>query len=768
MKITPIKMAVSVVLGVLMTVALGKDVLFYALMIATILSIVNSVRLRRIDISFMLLAIAFILSSCSYNYFVSNTHHPSLDFVDSEVTLSGEIISPAQENAYSDNYKYQLLLNSISNETHKTETSETVLITSPQLIPCGAAVTLTGELKNFPSQMNENGFDTESYYKSCDIFTKMYSEDISVISTDNPSIYSLKGRISQFLDGIIYKYYSDDSAAILSALLTGNKHHFSAEYDYILSVTAFERFFHPAYLHIWLILAIVGLVKGYVPRKVRDIFVVLIFLFYAMLQSGGIGFSRCLICVALAILYRLRYGSAYYPDTMATVVALAVITMPTIIYNAGFVLSITGGMLVWAFAPHITKKLTFLPRIIRRAIAVIIVCSILYTPFSMIYFNGLCIYSFMVPLIAAPLIICVLITGPLTLLFMEIMGVAPLFSQLTNLVIKVFYKLPQFIEKLPFSHINVPTPSTLEVIAYLSGVFLLYYVIHKRKKQIVFFSTVLAGTVVALSVLAISRIGTAEFTFVNVDHGDGAIIHTPYRETVVIDGGGGNTWSSYNPGKLYFVPYVESKGLNHIDMAIVSHYHQDHVEGIINMLDSVKVDKIAAPAICDYYSNSMVEWAQKLKSAAKKNGAEIIYISENSRFTFDSGLVLDIYAADNVLGELNENDTTIPVKATFKDFSVLYTGDLSIDGEKSFMNRANVDSDVLKVSHHGSRNASAEEFISAVSPEAAVISCGTNNVYGHPHKETLERLDGIEILRTDLMKDIKITVKKDGFYKIKR
>ncbi len=768
MKITPIKIAIAIVLGVLLTAVLGKIFILYAFGAAAILSIIRSIVIRRIDISFMLLAIAFTLSSLSYSYCVSRIHHPSVDFIDSEVTVSGEITSPAQENAYSDNYKYRLRLTSISNESHMAKSSETILITSPQLIPCGATVSLSGKIKKFPSQMNENGFDTEKYYKSCDIFTKMYSEDISVISTDTPSIYSLGGRISEYIDSKIYKYYSGDNAAILSALLTGNKHHFSAEYGDVLSATSFERFFHPAYLHIWLILALVGLTRHFIPRKIREICIILIFLGYAMIQSGGIGFSRCLICAAFAILYRLRYGSAYYPDTMATVVSLSVLLMPTIIYNVGFVLSVLGGLLVWAFAPNLVVKLRRLPKFSRRAVAVVIVCMFLYTPFSLIYFNGLCIYSFFVPLIVAPVIISVLITGPLTLILTELFGFAPIISWITNLVISVFYKLPYFIERLPFSRINFPTPSILEISALVSGLFLLYYAIKKRKKQVIVLSTVLSVIIVTLSVCAISKIGTAEFIFVNVDHGDGAVIHTPYRETIVIDGGGGNSWSSYNPGKLYFVPYLESKGYNHIDTAVVSHYHQDHIEGIINMLDSVKVDRIIAPAICDFYSDSMIEWAQNLKASAKENRAEIYYISKNTRFEFDSGLVLDVYKPDTTLGIDNENDTTIPVKATFRDFSVLYTGDLSAEAEKELLNRVNVDADVLKVSHHGSRNSSCEEFVFAVSPEISVISCGTDNVYGHPHKETLERLKGSNILRTDLMKDINITVRKDGSYKVKK
>lgn len=265
---------------------------------------------------------------------------------------------------------------------------------------------------------------------------------------------------------------------------------------------------------------------------------------------------------------------------------------------------------------------------------------------------------------------------------------------------------------------------------------------------------------------SVLRIGTAEFTFVNVGQGDGAVIHTPYRETVVIDGGGGNGWSEYNPGEVLFVPYLESKGYNRIEVAIVSHYHQDHIEGVINMIDSIKTDIVFAPAIQDYYSKSMLQWADKLREVADANGTKIYYVSENTRITFGDGLVIDIYAPDPLVGMLDENDTSMPVKASYGDFSILYTGDMTNYGEYSFMNNANVSADVLKVGHHGSRNSSAADFIAKVNPTYSVISCGIDNTYGHPHSEALERLKNTQIMRTDLTMDIKITAKKNGFCRV--
>lgn len=762
MKITPIKIAVTMVLGVLATVAFGNLIL-YVLVAGLVASIIYSIIKRRIELCFLILAMAFTIASLSYGYSASTRNHPTIKYIDKYVTLTGEITTSAQKSAYSENYRYDLRLSSITNRYGEVKTNETILLTTPQKLNCGSVVIVRGIIDDLPQQMNENGFDTATHYKSRDVFTRIFTEDITVSGeTTKFNIRTLGGRIAEFIDSKIYKYYQGDGAAILSAILTGNTHHFSAVYKDVLSETTFSRFFHPAYLHIWIILAVIGLLKKIVPRKILDMLTVLIFIAYAMLQTGSVGFSRCLICAAAAIIYRLRYGSAYYPDTMATVVTVAVVTTPTIIFHAGFVLSVLGGMLIWAFAPPLAKKLKYVPKFLRHTVAVILVCIFLYTPLSMCYFSGLCIYSFILPIITAPLIICTLISAPIALLLLELCGTAPVFAGYTDFVINTLYKLPYFIEGLPLSHINIATPSVAMIVTYLSGIFLLFYFIHKRRKQILIFSALFSGLCISLVVTAVMRIGTVEFTFVNVDQGDGAVIHTPYRETVVIDGGGGNGWSGYNPGEVLFVPYLEAKGYNRIEVAIVSHYHQDHIEGIVNMIDSIKTDVVFAPAIQDYYSESMLQWAKRLKEVADANGTKVYYVSENTRIAFGDGLVIDIYAPDPLLGLIDENDTTMPIKASYGEFSVLYTGDMTNYGEYLFMNNADVSADVLKVGHHGSRDSSTADFIAGVNPIYSVISCGIDNTYGHPHSETLERLKNTQILRTDLTMDIKITARKDG------
>ncbi len=762
MKITPIKIAVSMVLGIVATSIYGTEIIIPAIILGILLSIIYSIIKHRVELCFILLMLAVIASSLSYSFSTSRYRHPSVEYIGEEVAMNGEIVSPAQESPYNDNYRYKVRLRTITKDNTTVKSKETVMLTSPLRMDCGKTISFTGTVKEFMPQMNEHGFDTATYYKSCDIFTRIYSENIIDDTSATPSAHSLSGRISQFIDNKIYNHYEGDAAAILSAILTGSKYHFSAEYKDALSETGTSRLFHPAYLHIFIILTVVGLFRRILPQKLRDIITLLIFIVYAMLQTGSVGFARCLMCAAAAIIFRMRYGSSYYPDTMSAVIIFCSLTMPTIIFNVGFILSVAGGMIVWAFSSTLAFRLRKLPKPLRRPVAVMLVCLVFYTPLSMYYYSGVCIYSFILPLVTAPLVVCALITGPVTLLLMELFGTAPLFGSITKLIIDIFNDIPFIIKDLPLSSINIPSPSIPALIACISAIFLVYYILHKRRKQIIVFSAILSCLCLLFTVSAILRIGTVEVTFVNVDNGDGSVIHRPYKDTVVIDGGGGNGWTTYNPGKTLFVPYLKSEGYNHIDIAIVSHYHQDHVEGLINMMNSIKTDVVIGPAIYDYYSDTALEWADKLRKCAEENGAELRYITEDTRIELDDGLIIELFVLPPEIGKKNENDSTMPAKITYGDFSVLYTGDLTTAGEMEFIKKTDVDADVLKVSHHGSKTSSAPEFIEAVSPVCSVISCGVSNTYGHPADQTLETLKNTEILRTDRDMDIKISARKNG------
>lgn len=236
--------------------------------------------------------------------------------------------------------------------------------------------------------------------------------------------------------------------------------------------------------------------------------------------------------------------------------------------------------------------------------------------------------------------------------------------------------------------------------------------------------------------------------FLDVDQGDGALI-VSNGQTALIDGGEDEfSERTYNKIRGYKV--------TDLDLIVASHIHSDHIAAIPFLMERLKTGNI----IID---NSKNRTEGDIKSLNK-----ILGICEDKKTKVFSPIRATVVNVGDfeltVLGfypELSgENNHSIFTMAKIGDTKVLFTGDAENAAEKKILNDGiNVDCDVLKVGHHGSKTSSSEQFLSAATPDYAVISCGENNKYSHPNDEILIRLKnvGAEILRTDLKGDIVFT-----------
>ena len=400
MKISPVRIAVSMLVAILITDRFGLNAIYASSITAVFLFTGILIIRHKADLGIFALLAAFCVASLSYSYASSSYAHKSIDYINRFVTINGTTLSAAKNSAYNGNYKYTFRINSIEHRFGTEYLKDDILLTTPQKLTCGESVSVKGMIDELPKKMNENGFDSAKYYKSKNLYTRIYSDEIE--PTDKIRIispYMISEKINEKIDSVIFTHFSGNEAAILSAVITGNNTHFDSEYSYVLGKTAFRRLFHPAYIHIGIIIALISLLRKILKRQLRDILTVIIFVGYAFLQCTNIGFTRCLICAAATAFFRMRYGRAHFPDTLAAISIFCAITMPTIIFNAGFVLSMSGGLVVWAFMPYVTEKLPFIPRPLRRTSAVMLICMLLLTPVTVYYFSGICPYSFILPFI---------------------------------------------------------------------------------------------------------------------------------------------------------------------------------------------------------------------------------------------------------------------------------------------------------------------------------------------------------------------------------
>ncbi len=239
-----------------------------------------------------------------------------------------------------------------------------------------------------------------------------------------------------------------------------------------------------------------------------------------------------------------------------------------------------------------------------------------------------------------------------------------------------------------------------------------------------------------------------EIIFFDVGQGDAIFIKSPQGHQVLIDGGP-NTKILEKLARV--MPFYDKS----LDLVILSHPEKDHMGGLIEVLKRYKVDYVLWTGI----RRETPEFEEWLKSLYEE-GAQV-KIAQAGQKIVVSGVILDIFHPfESLEGRKfkDSNNTSIVGRLSFGRNSFLLTGDIYQSREKKMIERGfPLDSEVLKIGHHGSKTSTCEEFLEAVSPEIAVISVGERNPYRHPSRQVLTRLTefGTQILRTDEKGDIK-------------
>lgn len=229
-------------------------------------------------------------------------------------------------------------------------------------------------------------------------------------------------------------------------------------------------------------------------------------------------------------------------------------------------------------------------------------------------------------------------------------------------------------------------------------------------------------------------------TFFDVGQGDCEIISCN-GYNILIDGG-----ESENSGKI--VRYLKDNGIEKLDCYILTHPHSDHIGVAPYILKEIPCDKVFTTYFSEFNIPTTNLYENTL-DAIYESGAEPVLVEAGDSFTFGD-LKIDILAP--VYESDDYNAMSIVCKVSYKEASVLFTGDTTKNVEQQILDReADVDADILKAAHHGSSTSNSEEFFNAVSPEYVIISCGTNNSYGHPHREVMKLLrdNETEYFRTD-------------------
>lgn len=269
-----------------------------------------------------------------------------------------------------------------------------------------------------------------------------------------------------------------------------------------------------------------------------------------------------------------------------------------------------------------------------------------------------------------------------------------------------------------------------------------------RFRKLIYLSLIILSGAVALIWSAVfSQIpgNILEVVFFDVGQGDSIFIETPNKKQVLIDGG---------PDKMVLekleevMPFYDRT----IDLMILTHPDADHLTGLLSVLEYFKVNHIL---VSGFENNTAVY--QEWKKLIEERNIPVTLAQVGQRIVFPSGVEFDILWPDQSKMETisKANNASVVGRLIYNESEILLTGDIEKKIENLLSNQ-DLESDVLKIPHHGSKSSTGYSFLKAIRPKISVISVGENNRYGHPHQEVLERLNNTAIYRTDRNGDIKI------------
>lgn len=623
-----------------------------------------------------------------------------------------------------------------------------LFVSGEQDFPAGTPLLAEGVLERAKKPENPGGYDEALYLKVRGIFYTMYHPELSpwkdapkrsFLQLASDTVKEIQGKARSAARRRVSGIFPPEEAGIVCALLTGDRTMIGDDTKDLWRTGGVMHMLAISGLH----LSVIGLGLCALLKRAGLGFAVQLALPSALmlLFAGFTGGSPSTLRALFMFLIRMaaaRRGRPYDPPSALAAAGCAMLAEnPYYLFFSGFQLSFAAVLICILFG----KRGTFMTSLMLWLGMLPLVLGTYYE---------MPLYGVLVNLIAVPALPAILLSGMAGC----VLGGAAVIPSV--FMLRGLRLLLELCRGFPFSSVVFGSPQRGTVLLYYAALFVFSRVTMKyrlQKKRFLFFAMI----PLLLLILRI-RIRTGiTVTCLSVGQGDGILIEVPGGGNVMIDGGSS---SRQEIERNVILPCLKHEGITRLDLVFVSHADEDHISGIRGLFrdPAVKVRTLVLPDIKD-------EACDDLAADARAFGAEVIRTAAGDRFTLGKA-VFDVLGPDLRMpktADRNESCTVLALR--YGDFDALFPGDVCGDGEENlirYFRKRPGKFEMLKVAHHGSEYSTPDELLQIITPLISVISCGRNNLYGHPHEALLERLkkNGTKVLRTDL--DGAVSVWSDG------
>ena len=637
----------------------------------------------------------------------------------------------------------------------------------------GDGIQLVGTISEFHDYGNPGRMNTVMSNKAKGICGRAMISKYSLViePRQEKSLARLAEQVRKKYEAYMAQAMPRQDAAAIFAMLFGGYQGIRPELLEAFTITGIVHILSVSGSHITLMAGTANIVGRFLHMSPRATAVLAtgVILFYSLLAGAIPPVIRSALMGILTLL-ALTAGRERDAQHILGLVALGLLLYsPLWLFDISFQLSFgaTAGLLY--LAPPLRERLRKkLPVFVADSLAVTIGAQLSVLPIIAWYFNVLSLSSLLANLVIAPIVEWIIVAGLLAGLLASLLPWAgKVVFLLASVVLGLVYELSRWVAALPGSQIYMPTFSWWGEILYYMGLdWLIIDGEHKKRLmscggmggklrdskgwQAVFLLGVLAVVFCCWQMWCNNK--EMQVHFIDVGQGDSALVITPHGRAFMVDTGGVRE-GSYDIGSRVDVPYLLHYGVQKLDYIFLTHAHDDHAGGVKGILTKIPVGAIGIghEGAGDYLQAFGTGEIGKIKKL-------LVPLQEGSSIELDGVRIDMLYSPESRKVQESQlqatgNEFSNLIRVSYGEASFLFTGDLVAEQEQQVLaNGTNVASTVLKVGHHGSRTSSSQEFLTAVNPGWAVISCGYNNSFGHPHKEILNRLTSCtkaEILRTD-------------------